>query len=229
MKRNVLVIGGSSSIGDHIVHKFGVAGDSVICTFNSKKCHFKENVSIRKLDLENSISFESFCSSIPKLDIVIFVSGILPGFSLEEYNYDVIDQVMKVNFINQAELFRHLLPQMNSKSSVIMVSSISAKTGSFDPIYAASKGAQISFIKSLAKWHDPSIRFNSVSPSLVEDSKMCHDMSKSLRESHKEKYSSKRLTTKEEVASSIYDLCGPDWFTINGKNITICGGQLNIE
>ena len=56
---------------------------------------------------------------------------------------------MSINFSSQAIILKEIFSLIHSKSKIIMFSSISGQKGSFDPIYAASKGAILSFVKSM--------------------------------------------------------------------------------
>jgi len=227
---NVLVIGGSSSIGEALIDKFlGKDGASILSTYNSvgRKINI-DNVVERHLDLSSIKSIDEFVdfvvTDIYKLDIVIFTSGILPGQSLNDYNEALINDVMSINFSSQALLLHKLLPYLSTDAHVIFISSISADRGSFDPIYAASKGAINAFIKSLSTWLAPNLRVNGVAPSLIEGSRMFADMTPERREHHRLTSPLKRLVTKEEVAGVIFDMCGPSWASVNGQIISINGG-----
>ena len=70
------------------------------------------------------------------------------------------------------------MPKLKVKASIIFLSSISGQRGSYDPIYSASKAAQIGFIKSLALWEGSKLRINGVAPSLIDNSSMFKSMSK---------------------------------------------------
>ena len=58
---------------------------------------------------------------------------------------------MSVNFNGQAKLIMSILSMLTPRSGLLLFSSISVQRGSYDPIYAASKGALLSLVKSLAK------------------------------------------------------------------------------
>jgi len=119
---------------------------------------------------------------------------------------------------------RRLLPHFSPGGHVIFVSSISGERGSFDPIYAASKAAQIAFIKSLATWLAPTLRVNAIAPALIADSSMFRSMAPERRQHHVSQTPTKRLTTKEEIAGVIVSLCEPAWDNLNGQVIRINGG-----
>lgn len=229
--RNVLIIGSGSGLGQEIVEKFSNNNDHVLGTLhiNNLNLKFADNISYLELDLEKISSFDEYRDSIQLkltlIDVVIFVSGILPGKNISDYNDLLINKVMSVNFIGQAALMQRIIPLMSFNSVVIFISSISAERGSYDAIYAASKAAQIGFVKSLATWYSPKIRFNIITPGLIEDTKMYDDMSLERRKFHISQTPTGRLNSKVEIANIIYNLCESFWSNINGQVIRINGGS----
>jgi len=118
------------------------------------------------------------------------------------------------------------MPRLKIKASIIFLSSISGQRGSYDPIYSASKAAQIGFIKSLALWEGSKLRINGVAPSLIDNSSMFKSMSKKRREHHLSQSPTGKLTTKKEIAKIIFDICSDDWKNVNGQIIPVNGGIL---
>jgi 3-oxoacyl-[acyl-carrier protein] reductase len=229
-EKNVLVIGASSSIGQSVVEGFLSRGAKLLATVHEKKPRelYQQGVTVATLDLTNLASIEQFCSmclsDFGKLDVVIFLSGILPGRGLDNYDDELIQEVMSINFTGQAALLRRLLPNMSPRSLVLMLSSISGERGSFDPIYAAAKSAQIGFVKSMATWLAPNIRFNAIAPALIENSTMYNNMTPERREHHLKQTPTGRLSTAEDVSGVILSLCDPAWSNVNGQVIRINGG-----
>ena len=105
-----------------------------------------------------------------------------------------------------------------------MLSSISGDRGSFDPIYAASKAALMAFVKSLAVWHAPGLRVNALAPALIDHSPMFEAMTPERRAHHLATTPTQRLTTPNEVADVIVNLCEPAWANLNGQVIRLNGG-----
>lgn len=158
------------------------------------------------------------------IDVALFLSGILPGKPLKDYDDELVQEVMNINFIGQVAFLRRLMPHLSKGASILFVSSIAGDRGSYDPIYAASKAAQNALVKSLATWLAPGIRVNAIAPALISDSRMFQMMEPERRQHHLSQTPTNKLTTKEEVASVIFDLCGPAWSNLNGQVIGLNGG-----
>ena len=113
----------------------------------------------------------------------------------------------------------------NHKSKVIFISSISAERGSYDPIYAASKGALISFMKSISLWSEGKILSNAISPGLIEGSTMFNQMIESRREFHTKNTPSGKLTSINDLSKIIFDITKSNWDNLNGQVISVNGGS----
>jgi NAD(P)-dependent dehydrogenase (short-subunit alcohol dehydrogenase family) len=229
--QQVLVVGASTSIGNAVLSRFAARGARLLATGRSVEqvsCAGAD-LTLASLDLLDTASLDRFANiTVPcfgKLDVIVFLTGVLPGKSLADYEDDLIQEVMSVNFSSQAALLRRLLPHLNSNSQLIMVSSISAERGSFDPIYAASKAAQIAFVKSLATWMAPNVRVNAIAPGLIQNSGMFLAMKAERQKHHILHTPTQRLTTGEEIAGVITSICEPEWSNLNGQVIRINGGS----
>ena len=228
--QNALIVGASSIIGSEISALFQKASLEVITTYTSDAVGSVGDASrALRLDLREDESIEAFMQNLSKvwtnIDIAIFLSSILPGKSLSGYEFSDIDEVMSVNFNGQAKLISKLLPFFNEQSRLLMFSSISAQRGSFDPIYAASKGAMLSLVKSLATALPSGARINAIAPGLVHGSGMYRAMSGEGQERHRNQVHSKKLLDPKDLSKIVFDLCQPHWAHLNGACIDLNGGQ----
>lgn len=226
----VVIVGASSSIGRAISARFRSPVARVITTYSSHvPVSPEEQAGALHLDLRNDAGIDTFVQQVkdisPRIDIAIFLSGILPGKSLERYEFSEIDEVMSVNFNGQAKVLMRLLPLLTARSRLLMFSSISAQRGSFDPIYAASKGALLSFVKSLATRLPPGARINAIAPGLIQDSAMFRDMAAERQEFHRNQVPSKQLLRQQDLADVVFDICQDHWAHLNGACIDLNGGQ----
>lgn len=226
----VLIVGASSSIGREISACFQGASMKVIATYTSTPPREGGGqLDALFLDLRNDKSIDDFMHQVAtitsKIDIAIFLAGILPGQNLAAYEFAEIDEVMAVNFNGQAKLLMRLLPLLTMRSRLLLFSSISAQRGSFDPIYAASKGALLSFVKSMVTALPPGARINAIAPGLIQDSAMFKDMSPERQEYHRNQIPSKQLLHPTDLAKIVFDLCQDHWAHLNGACIDLNGGQ----
>jgi 3-oxoacyl-[acyl-carrier protein] reductase len=228
-QRRVLLVGASSSFGPELARLFLAAGAQVLTTTRSGLHEgLPEATLVAPLDLTQARSLDALAFDVVPhfgtLDVAVFMAGLLPGKALAAYDDSLQQSVMDTNFGGQAALLRRLLPCFRHGAQVWMVSSVSGERGSFDPIYAASKAALIGFVKSLATWLAPGLRANALAPALIDGSRMYDDMSLERREYHRSQTPTGRLTTPQEVAAVLFNLCEPAWANLNGQVIRINGG-----
>lgn len=223
-----LIIGGSSSLGKVTCNEFSKNGYHVLTTYTKTVIPKQPLIETYHLDLSSSESIQSFVLKISNNKIllknVILLSSILPGKSLEDYNEEEFSEVIKINFLGQVELIKLIIKFMDNKTNILMMSSISGRRGSFDPVYAASKGAIIAFVKSMVKQIPMGATINAIAPSLIENSKMFFDMKKERRNHHVSSSPSGELLNINDLAKILLDLCQPHWRHVNGTCIDINGG-----
>jgi 3-oxoacyl-[acyl-carrier protein] reductase len=229
--KSVLVVGASASVGPAVVEAFLRRRARVLATYRSTDISLEDpRVSTSRLDLRDADGIASFCrgtlAGFGCPDVVTVLAGILPGKSLRDYEPGLIDEVMNVNFSSVAKLVQALLPRLANPAHIILMASIAAERGSYDPVYAASKGALISFAKSLATWLAPDVRVNVVAPGLMEGSAMAGAMTEELREAHRARSPLGQLLGKENLGEIVADLSEDHWRHLNGAVIRVNGGAL---
>ncbi len=140
-----------------------------------------------------------------------------------EANTDAIDRLYSYyeNYISGLHyLIRQLIPQLQSFSNIVILSSKSASHPSFDAHYAATKGALESFILSIAQKLPNSQSAICIAPSLIENSEMYHEMSPKNVERHKTR-STQKLLDLNEMAEFIVEMSPRVTQLINGRTISV--------
>ena len=229
--RTIVILGGSSSIGKAIFNQFNKKDNKIISTYFSEgsPANTSKNNELFCVDLDNNKSIIEFSEKLISekitIDILISLVGILPGKNLLEYTFEEIDKVLSINFTGQAKLIRNIIPLLSTKSKLLLMSSISGQKGSYDPFYSASKGALLSFVKSVLPSLPTGATINAIAPGLVQDSAMFKNMTFDRQESHKKQVNSGKLLNQDDLAKIIYDLCEDHWSHLNGACIDLNGGQ----
>jgi len=229
LKKTVVIVGASSSIGYKISKKFVNTGFDVLGTYATENNSLQSAVSKDyHLDLSSDDSIENFSKEVgstgKKIDILIFLAGILPGKKLAEYEFSEIDNVMSINFNGQAKVLSKMISLLSHQACILMFSSISARRGSYDPVYAASKGALLSFVKSMSSKLPAGVRINALAPGLIEGSSMYEDMNQEIQERHRVQSHSKNLLSMEDLSEMVFDICQSKWSHLNGACVDLNGG-----
>ena len=217
-KEKTLVIGGTGSLGKTLVKKLVKKGHDVICTSTSPK---KNDTSYLNFEDKNSIKILS--QSIDKINHLIFTSGYEPKLSLEEYDSSHARKMFNIHVISPLNIVSQLKDKIINGGSIIFISSVAAYKGSYDPAYAAAKGAINAMTRSLAKELAPDLRVNAIAPSLVYDSKVYKGMTSDFRTNHLNDTLLKKFLSTNECSDSIMFLMNNNHIT--GEILQINGGQ----
>ena len=229
MLGSVLIVGGRASIAPEIIETFAASSRHVIVTYRNPPRTTTSNVKALTCDLECAASIRKTAAAVADsfdgVDAVLLLSGAISGEALETTTDAEMDRLVAVNLTGPARLLRELLPQLNKDARVLFVSSVAGERGSFDPLYAATKGALIPLAKSLATWLGSEASFTVVAPGAIEDSAMLHDMSAARIAYHRGATPLGELLNRVDLAQILVDLAHSHWRHSNGAVIRINGGS----
>ncbi|AEC02263.1 SDR family NAD(P)-dependent oxidoreductase [Parasphaerochaeta coccoides] len=173
-----------------------------------------------------------------RIDVLNCNAGIVVVKPLEETTYDEFLRVAEVNIGGTFLMHKYVLPVMKrqNKGSIVNLGSVSGHVGQTEhAIYGATKGAVISFTRSIAweaaKWN---IRINSVSPGSVDTPMLRSDIQLEATRTGKSFEDVKRLREAEqafdrwadpsEIATAIYFLASDEASFITGSDLLVdCG------
>ena len=228
-RRNILIVGASSSVGTAVIDRFLATGDRVTATFNANRPDYTApGLTWVELDVTASASRDTMVNAavapLGQLDVVVLLAGLLPGKNLPAYGPALADRVLAVNFTGPALLLQLLLPHLGEGSSIVFMSSVAGQRGSFDPFYAAAKGAVLPFVKSMARALGPRTTVNAIAPALIADSSMYHDMAPDVRANHRAQTPTGDFVQIADLAAQIHAITQPHWRSLNGACIDLNGG-----
>ncbi|MFQ5722093.1 MAG: SDR family NAD(P)-dependent oxidoreductase, partial [Candidatus Aminicenantales bacterium] len=165
------------------------------------------------------------------IDILINNAGIWTYGEIGKMDDNIWAETMKINLDSVFQTCNQVVPSMKTRKRgcIINVSSTAGIRGeAFHSHYAASKGALISFTKSLAVELAPfSIRVNCVAPGWV-DTDMCAEVfsDESFRKQVEESILLKRIPAAEDIAGPIVFLASDLACHITGEVLNVNGGAV---
>lgn len=166
-----------------------------------------------------------------RIDFLVCSAGIWEGGPVDQMNEQTWDRTIDLNLKGTWAVCKAAVPHMKSNGfgRIVIVSSTAGQRGEANVSnYAASKGGQISFTKSLAAELGPfGINVNCVAPGWV-DTDMCADVfsDASFRKSIEESIPVGRVAAPEDIGWPIVFLC-TDWARhINGEILNVNGGSV---
>ncbi|MBX7526082.1 SDR family NAD(P)-dependent oxidoreductase [Qipengyuania vesicularis] len=229
--KTVLVIGGTSGIGNGIAHGFRMAGAKVLVTGTRGSAgeypdSDMEGLAFHSLDVSDRDALDAF--EWPEtLDVVVLCQGIA-RYGREEFTREGWDAVMEVNLdslLDCANATRQKLA--DTGGSLLIISSIGGYRGLVgNPAYGASKAGAISMVKSLGvAFAAEGIRVNGIAPGYVHTK--INDAFLSDEKTQKHIISTTprgRLGLPEDMAGAALFLASPLADYVVGQTISVDGG-----
>jgi len=227
--QKVLVTGATGSLGEAIVKEFAEQGYFVYIHYNSNR-EKAQNIlkeidnhgEILTFDIKNAEDVKDKLKDI-EVDVLINNSGITRDNLLFWMSDEEWEEVIETNLNGIFRVTKAIVPKMIRKKNcaIVNISSISGIAGNAGQTnYSASKGAIISFTKSLAlELGRYKIRVNCVAPGLIE-SEMTKDLDKSITKS----IPLRRYGEPKEVANAVYFASTNSYLT--AEVINISGGMV---
>lgn len=176
--KRVLVVGGTSGIGNGIAQAFRIRGAEVEVwgtrpsadDYRAEDGSDLNGLNYQQVDVGDPEAIAAVSLSFETLDVLVLSQGIV-AYKRAEFEREGWDRVMSVNLdslIHCCEKFRPQLAQ--TKGSIITISSVSGTRANIgNPAYAASKAGAISLTKTLGQaYARDGIRVNGVAPGLVD-------------------------------------------------------------
>ncbi|MBY6015036.1 SDR family oxidoreductase [Qipengyuania gaetbuli] len=174
--KTVLVVGGTSGIGNGIAHGFREQGAEVHVTgtrasaddYSPEDGSVLEGLTFHSLDVADRAALDAFAWP-ERLDVVVLCQGIA-RYNRDEFNREGWDAVMAVNLDSLLDCSNAVRPKLaDTGGSLIIISSIGGYRGLIgNPAYGASKAAAISMVRSLSlAFAAEGIRVNGIAPGYV--------------------------------------------------------------
>lgn len=221
-KKNLLVIGGTSSLSKYIFDLAKKDNYNIYATFKNKsKIKKYKNINWIALDLSSDENVLLFLSDIKNnfYDRVIFLVGETTKKEYDKINIKEMKKYYSDQLSNYIYILQNIFFKIKKNGVIICVTSRAANYGSYDIHYSAVKGAIQSAVKSLSKFSNK-ITIFCISPSLIRDSTMFKEMSKKNIKKHV-KNTNNQLLKKQEVAEFIWFSYSKSLLNLNGKTIEI--------
>lgn len=242
--RVAIVTGGSRGIGRATVLRLAEAGADVVINYIQNEAAAEEVArqarvhGVQALPVRADVADVSQAAALvqktvehfDRVDLLVANAGVWEGAPVEEMSEEVWDRVIDANLKGTWTTCRAVVPLMKRQRSgaIIIVSSTAGQRGEAGySNYAASKGGQISFTKSLAAELAPDIRVNCVAPGWV-DTELNEGVFADKRFKQKiiDTIPLGRVATADDLALSIVFLAS-DWASsITGEVLNVNGGSV---
>lgn len=238
----VLVSGGSSNLGAAICRAFSNEGATVVCTWASETGRAKAEALAAELPAcrcvamdvcsEQSVrrALRTVAENEGRLDVLVNNSGVFTCSEQELLPEADWDRVFDTNIKGVWRTCRNALPLLKASrpSAIVNIASINAFHPGFGGTahYDASKGAVVSYTKSLAEEiGGEGVRVNAIAPGLL-DAPYLHADGNELGSMYSRRATLGRMVHPSDVASVAVFLASPLSSGIVGETITVDCGYL---
>ena len=161
---------------------------------------------------------------------MVVSAGIFEGCPIEDMTSEFWDRTMAINlrgtFLAVRAAARHMREAGNGGSIVIYTSTAGQRGSPEYSAYATSKGAQITFMRSMAKELAPDrIRVNCVAPAWTETDMVAASLDALGREKIAAGFPLGRIGLPDDIAGATVFLLSDLASFITGSTITVDGGM----
>lgn len=235
--KTVLVVGGSSGIGNGIAQSFRERGATVHVwgtrpsadDYAGVEGSNLDGLTYSQVDVSDVDAIEACQPPIERLDVLVLSQGIVQ-YKRAEFQREGWDKVIAVNLSSLracAMRFHDYLAQ--SKGALIIVSSTAAFHATRgNPAYTASKAGAVALARTLGEaWASEGISVNGIAPGFVETklTKVTTEIPQ-RRDAALANIPAGRFGTPQDIAGAALFLASPLASYIRGQTIIVDGGLI---
>jgi NAD(P)-dependent dehydrogenase (short-subunit alcohol dehydrogenase family) len=231
MKKNILLIGGSTGIGFEIANQLVKENNVIVASRN--RGELNDNIEHLEFDVlkDNNEDLE-----LPEeIHGLVYCPGSINLKPFKMLKPKDFEEEMNLNFLSLVKVVHGIMPKLKKaeNASLVFFSTVAVKVGlPFHTSGAAAKGAIEGFAKSLAAEYAPKMRVNVIAPSLT-DTPLAEKLlsSDSKKEKMSERHPLKRVGNAKDIANAATFLLSEENSWITGQIIGVDGGlsTLNIS
>lgn len=228
MKKNILLIGGSSGIG--------LATAKLLTESHEVYIASRSSDSLTGLDIHH-LPFDVTTDDLSTLDLPAELSGLVycPGsINLRPFKGlkpEAFEADFQINVMGFVKSLQAVLPKLTTNSSVVLYSTVAVKVGMpFHASVAASKGALEGLGKSLAAELAPKTRVNIIAPSITNTPLADRFLNNEAKmEKSAQRHPLKRVGEADDIAAMTRFLLSDDSSWMTGQILGLDGGMSTLN
>lgn len=243
----VLVTGASTGIGAAVAKAFGACGAQVIVHYNSSAAAARSvadaiisangSATLIQADVTKPAEIKRLVDMVlekfARIDVLVNnAGGLVERNPVDSTPDEIYERIMDLNVRSIFQMCKLVIPVMKRQGhgNIINVTSVAARTGGGggSVVYAAAKGAVVSFTRGLARELAPyNIRVNALSPGLILTPFHERWTPPAMMETLIKSVPMGRAGTAEECAGAVLFLASDQMSSyVTGQVIEVNGGML---
>ena len=228
MKKNILLIGGSSGIG--------LATAKLLTESHEVYIASRSSDSLTGLDIHH-LPFDVTTDDLSTLDLPAELSGLVycPGsINLRPFKGlkpEAFEADFQINVMGFVKSLQAVLPKLTTNSSVVLYSTVAVKVGMpFHASVTASKGALEGLGKSLAAELAPKTRVNVIAPSITNTPLADRFLNNEAKmEKSAQRHPLKRVGQADDIAALTRFLLSDESSWMTGQILGLDGGMSTLN
>jgi 3-oxoacyl-[acyl-carrier protein] reductase len=233
--KSVLVVGGSSGIGNGIAQAFRARGAAVhvwgtrasAADYAGEEGSDLTGLGYSQVDVSDPAAIKAAASPSGNLDVLIMSQGAVL-YKRQEFQQAGWDKVMAINLDSVLHIAMRFHDELKaSRGAVVVASSVASIRATMGtPAYAASKAGLTGLVRTLAQaWARDGIRINAFAPSLVDTKLTQVTMADPRRrETALKKIPAGRFGDMDDMAGVALFLASPLSAYVYGQTLVVDGG-----
>ena len=228
MRKNILLIGGSSGIG--------LATAKLLTQNHEVYIASRSSDSLTGLDI-HYLPFDVTTDDLSELDLPSELSGLVycPGsINLRPFKGlkpEAFEADFQINVMGFVKSLQAVLPKLTTNSSVVLYSTVAVKVGMpFHASVAASKGALEGLGKSIAAELAPNTRVNVIAPSITNTPLADRFLNNEAKmEKSAQRHPLKRVGQADDIAALTRFLLSDESSWMTGQILGLDGGMSTLN
>lgn len=233
--KRAFVTGGGRGIGRATARLLARAGAKVAVGYRSRKPAAEPHITAAvRGDLGTGTGAKKAVAEALRalggsLDILVVNHGVWPAddVPVADLSDEQWESTRRANLDAVIYVCRSAIPDIRANGTIVLVASTAGQRGEpFHADYAATKGAVISFTKSLAVELAPKITVNCVAPGWVDTEMAAKPYAGEGRAKIERTIPLRRVASADDIAGPIVFLCSPLARHITGEILNVNGGSV---
>jgi NAD(P)-dependent dehydrogenase (short-subunit alcohol dehydrogenase family) len=228
MKKNILLIGGSSGIGLETAKLLQDTHEVYVASRSSESL---SGLSVTHLPFDVTTDDLGTLPLPDKISGFVYCPGSINLRPFKGLKPDAFEADFQINVIGFVKSLQSILAKLTPNSSVVMYSTVAVKVGMpFHASVAASKGALEGLGKSLAAELAPNVRVNVIAPSITNTPMASRFLNNETKmEKSAQRHPLKRVGNASDIAAMTKFLLDDESGWITGQILGVDGGMSNLN